>query len=414
MAADQGWSRIPPSLLTLGEAVEDRDGTSSDEDDLTRWSPRPSMTPGHTGLQFPFKDPKAARYLIHFIHKLSPWVDICDPARHFATEVPKRVCQFPLLAFSLLAFSSRQVSCKTGVLDSACEAYYANALRVLIPLLDDPVQSVSENTLASIVLLRLYEEFSDVDSGTHLLGSARILAMASSFAAQGGLGEAASWIVLRQNLYVSLASRAHVRMDLEQYRSSGLFLGSDDGSFANRAVLLCSQVLSRTMCSDTTITQQEWAQLDHEASKWFESVPPAFRPYYTEDSSPESSGHVFPVILLTRPAHVLGYQHFYLARILLTVFDPRQWQPSLRTFRQRYKAEESALCDIRSFLGLAMSNPKVMTATFTAHHALHACGSLIRDAAERERVLGFLNEVSAETGWRSQKLTEKLRAEWAT
>lgn len=70
------------------------------------------------------------------------------------------MCQFPLLAFSMLAFASRQLSCKTGVPDPASDDYYANALRILIPLLDDPVQSVSENTLAGIVLLRLYEEFS--------------------------------------------------------------------------------------------------------------------------------------------------------------------------------------------------------------------------------------------------------------
>lgn len=74
--------------------------------------------------------------------------------------MPKRLCEFPLLAYSLLAYSSCQYSRKAGVQDGTCDAYYANALRILIPLLDDPVQSVSENTLASIVLLRLYEEFS--------------------------------------------------------------------------------------------------------------------------------------------------------------------------------------------------------------------------------------------------------------
>ncbi|POR35599.1 Uncharacterized protein TPAR_04205 [Tolypocladium paradoxum] len=267
MASDQVWSRTPPSLLSTAMSDEGKPGPGSGEDDLTEWSPQPSMSPGQGGLQYPFKDPKAARYLMHFIHDLSPWVDICDPSRHFATEVPKRVSQFPLLAFSLLAFSSRQLFCKTGVWDPACDSYYSNALQILISLLDDPVQSVSENTLAGIVLLRLYEEFADVDPGTHLLGSARILSLASSFAAQGGLGEAASWIVLRQNLYVSLANCAPIRMDLAHFRSSSSFLGSDDGSFANRAVLLCSQVLACTMCSERDPTLAEWMELNDETCR---------------------------------------------------------------------------------------------------------------------------------------------------
>lgn len=51
------------------------------------------------------------------------------------------------------------------------------------------------------------------DTGTHLLGSAKFIALASSFATQGGLGEAASWVVLRQNLYVSLAMSTPLRLD---------------------------------------------------------------------------------------------------------------------------------------------------------------------------------------------------------
>ncbi|KAJ6443600.1 alpha methylacyl- racemase protein [Purpureocillium lavendulum] len=379
------WARLPPSLLSIDMTGKDRTGASDAEDDLTKWSQQEVGSPGQSlgGLQFPFKDPKAAKYLMHFIHDLSPWVDICDPKRHFATEVPKRVCQFPLLAFSLLAFSSRQLCRKTDVPDPACEAYYSQAITLLIELLNDPVQSVHENTLASIVLLRLYEEF----SGTHLLGSAKILDAASSFAAQGGLGEAASWIVLRQNLYVSLANGAPIKMDLAHYRNSSAFLEADDGSIANRAVLLCSQVLACTMCSARQPTLEEWADLHDEACRCADGVL------------------------------VLGYQHFYLARILLHVFDPRHWHPSLCAFSKRSTAEwqACALSDLRAFIGLAMSNPKVMTASFTAHHALHTCGCLLRNAGddERDAVLDFLRGVASKTGWRIQKLLEKLNAEWS-
>ncbi|KAK3196684.1 hypothetical protein K4F52_000028 [Lecanicillium sp. MT-2017a] len=302
--------KLPPSILSeyCGSSPD------SNRDDLARESPLSTQSPNK--LQFPFNDPKAAQYLMHYIHNLTSWIDICDPARHFATEVPKRLCEFPLLAYALLAYSSCQVARKSGVQDGTCDAYYANALRILIPLLDDPVQSVSENTLASIVLLRLYEEFSDSDTGTHLLGSSRFLTLASSFANQGGLGEAASWIVLRQNLYVSLAKSSPLRMDLAHYRNSSSYLGSNDESFANRAVLTCAEV-------------------------------------------------------------------------------------------------NSAASDLRSLLGIAMSNATVTTASLTAHHTLHTCGALLRDPDERQEVLDYLQKVAKNTGWRIDLLTDRLKSEWA-
>jgi len=67
-----------------------------------------------------------------------------------------------------------------GTLDPACEVYYSQAITILIDLLNDPVQSVHENTLASIVLLRLYEEFSGMDVET-------ICAYAKAVSANGSL-----------------------------------------------------------------------------------------------------------------------------------------------------------------------------------------------------------------------------------
>lgn len=47
---------------------------------------------------------------------------------------------------------------KTGKDDPACDKYYGNALRLLIPRLDDPIELIDDNVLASIVFLRLSEE----------------------------------------------------------------------------------------------------------------------------------------------------------------------------------------------------------------------------------------------------------------
>jgi hypothetical protein len=44
--------------------------------------------------------------------------------------------------------------------DDVSATYYSHALRMLIPILDGPVEALDENILAAIVLLRSYEEFS--------------------------------------------------------------------------------------------------------------------------------------------------------------------------------------------------------------------------------------------------------------
>lgn len=74
--------------------------------------------------------------------------------------MPKRAFRSPLLAFSILAFSSRDWCSLKGVDDAWSDAYYSRALQILIPVLDDPIELLDENVLAAIVLLRLHEEMS--------------------------------------------------------------------------------------------------------------------------------------------------------------------------------------------------------------------------------------------------------------
>ena len=87
-------------------------------------------------------------------------IDVCDPCQNFGKEVPKRSQELPLLSYSILAFSSRHLTLMTGQEDPSTDTYYSQALRILIPILNDPIEALNENVLAGIILLRLYEEIS--------------------------------------------------------------------------------------------------------------------------------------------------------------------------------------------------------------------------------------------------------------
>jgi hypothetical protein len=58
----------------------------------------------------------------------------------------------------MLAFASRDWLRVHGEEDLLSDKYSSQALRLLIPILDRPVELLDDTVLAAVVLLRLYEE----------------------------------------------------------------------------------------------------------------------------------------------------------------------------------------------------------------------------------------------------------------
>ncbi|KAM5357389.1 hypothetical protein ACJZ2D_016313 [Fusarium nematophilum] len=343
----QGWSNPLPSLLPVASPEEDE--SSSDGNVAS-----PEFSPPEYGFGPPLNTRKEASYLMHFIHELAPWFDVCDAARHFGTEVPKRARHFPFLAYSILAFSSRQMSLKEGIRDDSHEAYHSHALRILIPILDDPIGAVNENVLAGIVILRSYEEMTgkptkNADGGAHLTGSSRLLNSEFRFAAQGGLGEAASWVVLRQDM------------------DSQSFVDTSDESLANRVVFICGRVLAYAFGPDSRLDPALWVQLGEDLRGWYEATPWK--------------------VLSCAPEAVPG--------------------------REQLQMQEAVRDDLRMLLGLTISNPNLPTAYFTAHHTLYACGVYLKDQRERQEVFRFLEDMSNNMGWPTREVAAQLRKDWS-
>ncbi|RSL58984.1 hypothetical protein CEP54_007457, partial [Fusarium duplospermum] len=153
-----------------------------------------------------------------------------------------------------------------------------------MPILDDSDASINENLLAAVVLLRLYEEMTEVDAGIHLQGGSRLLNDVSNFAARGGLGEAASWIVLRQDLHVSLIKSEPMRVNLSSYEQAKSLEHPNDETITNRAVLLCCQVLAAAFGG---LDANTWTRLNDEVTQWHESLPPHYRPHYCSTGTPD-------------------------------------------------------------------------------------------------------------------------------
>lgn len=143
----------------------------------------------------------------------------------------------------------------------------------------------------------------DVDTGTHLAGSARLWNDIPDFIAQGGLSEAASWIMLRQNLHISLIKHEPMQVDLNKYRRSRSFINTTDEDFANRVILLCCQVLATSFDPGAQPDYATWAQLGEEVARWHDSIPAHYHPYYS-DVKTTSTGvkSAFPTVWMMNPA----------------------------------------------------------------------------------------------------------------
>ncbi|TDZ58213.1 hypothetical protein CTRI78_v005575 [Colletotrichum trifolii] len=417
--ATQTWTNALPSLLDVCRSRRDRkeSGVDGDAQKSRRRSGPPGSVPlalKQHGIGRPFEDRERSRLFMHYIQDLSKWVDVCDAKRHFGTEVPKRACHSPLLAYSIIALASRSICSISGAEDSKPSTYYSHALQILIPILDGSIEALNEEVLAAIVILRQYEEMTDADFGVHLSGSAKLLNSTFSLANKGGLGEAASWIVLRQDYWVALVRSQPLSINLDSYGGSSTFVRTEPECLANRAVFLCAQAIAFAFQPAAVRDLDGWNKLNQELGAWLVSNPWHADPLWVEPPhSNSANGSVFPAIWMTHPAHVVGYQHYSLARMILHIFNPYLSKPSLDTFNRRRDSEKAVLDNFRVILGLAISNPLVVNASFTASHALSACGMYFTDPKEQEESLDFLEKVHARTGWLTKDLIEQLQFQWS-
>ncbi|GAP92510.2 putative zn 2cys6 transcription factor [Rosellinia necatrix] len=343
-------SLLPPSLYCgvggkLRDHTEEEAGSGN-----TRVVPPESLLRDQDRL-LRFDNIIDARLFRQYVHRVSSWIDVCDRQCNFGIEVPRRAHRFPLLSYGIMAFASAvTVSPDRGA------AYHNQAVDILIPILDGPIESLDENVLAAIVLLRAFEEGTDTDAGTHLFGSARLLNTASGFAAAGGLGEAASWIVLRQSIYISFTRSQPLCINLDNYRRSSAFTTVDAESLANRAVFLCAQVLAFAFGTGESVPEwhvDEWESLDENLEEWYRSRPKEICAFWVNMPRPEEEGGawpVFPTAWMIRPAHVVGMQVYFMARLLLAIFNPRLKEPSFEAVLRRRQAEVIIIPVLRACL----------------------------------------------------------------
>jgi hypothetical protein len=99
-----------------------------------------------------------AKLLCYFVDRIARRFDMSDPARHFATILPRRAAVCPTLMNAMVALSARYMGRTTDLDQYYSTRYYDKCIETLRPSLYDDTALRDENLFAAIVLLRTFEE----------------------------------------------------------------------------------------------------------------------------------------------------------------------------------------------------------------------------------------------------------------
>ncbi|KAJ5698343.1 hypothetical protein N7462_000348 [Penicillium macrosclerotiorum] len=382
--------------------------------------------------------------------------DICDGERHFACTVPLRARTCPPLLNAIYTASARHLSrikkyykgnqihyggkVLPDLTPETAIHYHNKCIAHFVSLSDHSREARDENLLVAAVILRFYEE---VDLGTmgedneSALRGIQIFLDAQAISAVDGCGlrHAAYWIALRQEIITAFSKQRAFRLPLgpcEPYRS---FEPADDYVWADRLVIHCADVLQYCFGSEEEHVQEKYPSSSSSSlsiihgmstpaqriaryeelvafeTLWAKLGPASFKPIYSREPD-RSHGEVFPELWYLNNCHVAGLQYLELARILLTVYNPKLprlgpgQRPAMRSVDLQVRAIVLRLC------GIALSNQHSPPGFVTAFVAIGMCGDRFTDAMEQEALLGVLAKLEDEHAYPTVSARELLKEAW--
>ncbi|PBP23553.1 ARCA-like protein [Diplocarpon rosae] len=347
-----------------------------------------------TGSVFPLTNPEEAQLFEHYVTELAIWLDICDPNQHFQVEVPKRASKCPVLLNAIFALSSRHLSLTSDYDKATSNHYHQQCVNLLIPMMGDPIISSDETVFAVMIVLRVLEEIELLESGaqglSHLSGIQSFVRNKGASVMQGGLGEAAFWVGLRQEIYVATMAERAIQIDIDACRVDRSISETSDFGWANRAVVHLADVLN--FCFDQTgVWTARWDELKGYSERWQAAKPISFTPYYRKEAD-RSKNEVFPEIRHTHPCHIIGIQHHKLAQILLLIHNPRlpRFGGSRNPAELALKIE--TMDHLRELCGIGLANRKTAPGMFTACMGIAMCGDRFDERIDQESIIEVLVE----------------------
>ncbi|KAK1984703.1 hypothetical protein LZ30DRAFT_422876 [Colletotrichum cereale] len=413
----------PPMRASLSTPGADRLGHHADRREPSQpdpgltLPPMQSVLPPFEGIYtdrpvWPLTGRQEATLFRHYVEKLGFWLDLCDPIRHFETEVPQRSGSCPILLNAIFALAARHLSLTSAYDSLASNRYHEQCLNYLIPLLDHAGTVSDENLFAATIILRVLEEI-DVnthgqDTHGHLLGIHAFVNAGDRFLMPGTLTAACFWAGLRQEIYSAVINQQVVRMNLGHAIVDRSTAPGDDFVWANRAIVHCADVLNFCFGSEAGSVLQ-WGQLEMANREWKNALPPSYTPIFFRERSGEEA---FPEVWYQKACHIIAVQHHILAEMYLALFNP-----SMPRVGGGRKAAEKRLTEqiqelLRSLCGIGMCNQWSPPAMFTACMGIAIAGDRFDHRNDQDALLKMLSITEKAHARPTTAVRDQLMGAW--
>jgi hypothetical protein len=230
------------------------------------------------------------------------------------------------------------------------------------------------------------------------------------FASRGGIAEAACWLCLREDIYISLTTQTPIKTNIDCFLDSASIERKDDQSWASLSIVNLALLLNRAFHEPRSPRDLEKSEA--ELSEWDMSKPRSYQPIFSQARS-RREGRCFPETWTLAPYHAVGLQYFHIAHIVLNAVKPQDVSnpyDSIPDTKARMKRIRHHLYMV---VGLAVSNERAENTWFTARHTLSVWGSYFRHVDDQSAVLEFLERWRRRSGWKTAALVESLRRQWS-
>ncbi|KFY18903.1 hypothetical protein V493_08267 [Pseudogymnoascus sp. VKM F-4281 (FW-2241)] len=268
-----------------------------------------------------------------YVTKAGRWLDIGSPSHYFQSYIPQLALAEPLVLAACLACASH-VMYLLGIVENSVEQHYnAKVLELLIPLLSSSDEATSSNDalLATTVILRMSEQFLEVgnDAQRHLNGAASIFMDGNTdwSPVESSLAIACFWTHQRETIRICFLREQPCQFDLSYLSLADDDLNlpvSTDEAWTNRMTFfllrvctLCWGTATSAIRDDTTVVT-DLKRLRLLIDRWKENLPRSFRPWGVH----ENGNDAFPLIQYFASWHVVAWQFYYTAKVMLAVYCP--------------------------------------------------------------------------------------------
>ncbi|KAK4035048.1 hypothetical protein C8A01DRAFT_48712 [Parachaetomium inaequale] len=406
------------------------------------------MTPSSentTGERDYLSSDEEIHFMQVFIDEVSIWMDALDKDKHFANTVPYLALKLPMLLNALLACGARHQTLIGQHDGEKADYYYNMATTQLSRSQQERDRNLSECALTAVVL-NAYNVMSDRPTQRmgHITSTRALVRDCGWDASSTGLGAACFWVNVGMEVLscisfgwptawepdqwgldlefatLGAASRSGSRSvagsdDVWSARAEGRPAVSDSPElgdeevWVHRIFYIMAKVANfrantpqfqEPSPHDEQVRLQnrfaEWRRLQNMCNAWNLGCPRSMRPYgYSPGPSPKS---LFPNVWLIKPPAKLARLFYHTALCLLAQVHPLDPRDS-RANRAAQLHHAHHVCGI-----VAHTRDRVVVSV--AIRSLAVVSAALVDRGEQAEVLGVLDRIGEETGWRLGRVVD--------